>query len=157
MVILGLLLGLVGTDVNSGVARFTFGLSELSDGINFVVVAMGMFGFAEIIANLEHREQREVFVAKISRPDADRAGPQGQYPAPSCAAPRSARRSASCPAAARCSSSFAAYTLEKKISGTRPTSARAPSKASRRRSRPTTPARRPRSFRCSRWAFRPTR
>jgi putative tricarboxylic transport membrane protein len=66
MVILGLLLGLVGTDVNSGVARFNFGMSELSDGINFVVVAMGMFGFAEIIANLEHREHREVFVAKIS-------------------------------------------------------------------------------------------
>ena len=66
MVILGLLLGLVGTDVNSGVARFNFGLSELSDGINFVVVAMGMFGFAEIIANLEHKEHREVFVAKVS-------------------------------------------------------------------------------------------
>jgi TctA family transporter len=65
MVILGLLLGLVGTDVNSGVARFNFGLSELSDGINFVVVAMGMFGFAEIIANLEHREKRDVFTAKI--------------------------------------------------------------------------------------------
>jgi TctA family transporter len=65
MVILGLLLGLVGTDVNSGVARFNFGMSELSDGINFVVVAMGMFGFAEIIANLEHREKRDVFTAKI--------------------------------------------------------------------------------------------
>jgi putative tricarboxylic transport membrane protein len=66
MVILGLLLGIVGTDVNSGVARFSFGVSELSDGINFVVVAMGMFGFAEIIANLEHKEQRDVFVAKVS-------------------------------------------------------------------------------------------
>src|SRR5438309_11760965 len=53
MVILGLLLGLVGTDVNSGVARFSFGVSELSDGIGFVSVAMGVFGFAEIIANLE--------------------------------------------------------------------------------------------------------
>jgi TctA family transporter len=65
MVLLGLLLGLVGTDVNSGVARFNFGLSELSDGIGFVAVAMGMFGFAEIIANLEHKEKREVFTAKI--------------------------------------------------------------------------------------------
>ncbi len=65
MVVLGLLLGLVGTDVNSGVARYSFGVSELSDGINFVVVAMGMFGFAEIIANLEHKEQRDVFTAKI--------------------------------------------------------------------------------------------
>ena len=58
MIILGLLLGLVGTDVNSGVARFTFGISELSDGIGFVVVAMGMFGFAEIIANLEQQGAR---------------------------------------------------------------------------------------------------
>jgi len=65
MVILGLLLGLVGTDVNSGVARYSFGIPELSDGIGFVTVAMGMFGIAEIIANLEHREQRGVFVAKI--------------------------------------------------------------------------------------------
>src|SRR3990172_8224148 len=65
MVILGLLLGLVGTDVNSGVAHYSFGVPELSDGIGFVTVAMGMFGIAEIIANLEHREQRGVFVAKI--------------------------------------------------------------------------------------------
>src|SRR5213594_4257868 len=66
MVILGLLLGLVGTDVNSGVARFSFGVSELSDGIGFVSVAMGVFGFAKIIANLEQNEQREIFVKKVS-------------------------------------------------------------------------------------------
>jgi TctA family transporter len=66
MVILGLLLGLVGTDVNSGVARFSFGVSELSDGIGFVSVAMGVFGFAEIIANLEQREKREIFTKKVS-------------------------------------------------------------------------------------------
>src|SRR5499426_880766 len=65
MVILGLLFGLVGTDVNSGVARYSFGISEHSDGIGFVTVAMGMFGIAEIIANLEHKESRDVFVAKI--------------------------------------------------------------------------------------------
>ena len=67
MVVLGLLLGLVGTDVNSGVARFSFGIPELSDGIGFVIVAMGMFGFAEIITNLEQgEEKREVFTAKLS-------------------------------------------------------------------------------------------
>jgi putative tricarboxylic transport membrane protein len=66
MVIFGLLLGLVGTDVNSGVARFSFGVSELSDGIGFVSVAMGVFGFAEIIANLEQKEKREIFTKKIS-------------------------------------------------------------------------------------------
>src|SRR5436309_5124465 len=65
MVILGLLLGIVGTDVNSGVARFSFGVSELSDGIGFVSVAMGVFGFAEIIANLEQKEKRELLTSKI--------------------------------------------------------------------------------------------
>ena len=67
MVILGLLFGIVGTDVNSGVARFNFGISELSDGIGFVTVAMGMFGFAEIITNLENpEEQRDVTKTKVS-------------------------------------------------------------------------------------------
>ncbi len=66
MVFLGLLMGIVGTDVNSGVARFNFGVSELSDGIGFVAVAMGMFGFAEIIANLDQKENRDVFVAKVT-------------------------------------------------------------------------------------------
>ncbi len=66
MVILGLLLGLIGTDVNSGVLRFAFGISELADGIGFVTVAMGMFGLAEIIANLEHKGTREVFTKKVT-------------------------------------------------------------------------------------------
>ncbi|MDR2030874.1 MAG: tripartite tricarboxylate transporter permease [Azoarcus sp.] len=65
MVALGLALGLIGTDVNSGVERFTFGFPELADGINFVVLSMGLFGIAEIIANLEHREKREVFTQGI--------------------------------------------------------------------------------------------
>ena len=65
MVLLGLLLGLVGTDVNSGTQRFSFGISELSDGIGFVAVAMGMFGFTEIIRNLELAEHRDVFTAKV--------------------------------------------------------------------------------------------
>jgi putative tricarboxylic transport membrane protein len=66
MVILGLLLGLVGTDVNSGAQRFTFGFYELADGIGFVTVAMGMFGLGEIIRNLENEEQRSVMVRKIT-------------------------------------------------------------------------------------------
>jgi putative tricarboxylic transport membrane protein len=65
MVVFGLLLGLIGTDVNSGVLRFTFGIAELSDGIGFVVVAMGMFGIAEIVANLEMKGSREVFTGKV--------------------------------------------------------------------------------------------
>ena len=66
MIVLGLLLGIIGTDVNSGLQRYSFGIPELSDGIGFVVVAMGLFGFAEIIVNLEHREHREVFTNKVS-------------------------------------------------------------------------------------------
>ena len=66
-VVFGLLLGIIGTDVNSGVLRFTFDIPELSDGIGFVVVAMGMVGTAEIIANLEQGEHREVFTAKVGR------------------------------------------------------------------------------------------
>jgi len=66
MVILGLLLGLVGTDVNSGAARFTFDLPQLADGINFVIVAMGMFGIGEIIRNLEHDESRTLIMKKVS-------------------------------------------------------------------------------------------
>ena len=65
MVIFGLLIGMIGTDVNSGVARFNFEIPELSDGISFVVIAMGLFGFGEIIANLEQREKREVFIKKV--------------------------------------------------------------------------------------------
>jgi len=67
MIVLGLLLGLVGTDVNSGVARFSFDIPELADGIGFVGVAMGVFGFAEVIANLEHKGERQVFTDKVGR------------------------------------------------------------------------------------------
>ncbi|WP_198970766.1 tripartite tricarboxylate transporter permease [Xylophilus sp. ASV27] len=66
MIVLGLLLGLVGTDVNSGVARYSFDIPELTDGIGFVAIAMGVFGYGEIIANLATPESdREVFTAKV--------------------------------------------------------------------------------------------
>ena len=59
MVFLGLLFGLVGTDVNTGAQRFTFDIPELSDGIDFAPIAMGLFGIAEIVVNLEkHLERR---------------------------------------------------------------------------------------------------
>ena len=66
MVVLGLLLGLVGADVNTGTQRFTFGIPQLADGIGFVVVAMGMFGLAEIIRNLENEDDRSLLVSKIT-------------------------------------------------------------------------------------------
>jgi TctA family transporter len=66
IIVLGLLLGLVGTDVNSGTMRFTFGISELSDGVDFVVVAMGMFGLGEIIFNLEHETSRSMVLKTVT-------------------------------------------------------------------------------------------
>jgi TctA family transporter len=65
MVVFGVALGLVGTDVQTGQQRFTFGIPELSDGIGFVPVAMGMFGIAEIVLNLERPESRSVLTNKV--------------------------------------------------------------------------------------------
>jgi len=66
MVALGLLLGIVGNDVNTGLPRFTFGINELTDGIGFVVVAVGVFAVGEIISNIGGSEPREVFTAKVT-------------------------------------------------------------------------------------------
>src|SRR5215204_2762404 len=65
MTCLGLLLGVVGTDVNSGMARFSFGIPELTDGIGFVVLAVGVFAVSEIISNLGEKEERQVFTSKV--------------------------------------------------------------------------------------------
>jgi TctA family transporter len=65
MVILGLLLGCVGTDVYTGGSRLTLGMLELSDGVDFVAVAVGIFGVAEILRNLENEDRREAVVAKV--------------------------------------------------------------------------------------------
>jgi len=61
MGLLGLLLGAIGLDPVSGSERFTFGVSRLTDGIDFVVMVMGLFGLAEILCNLETPENREIF------------------------------------------------------------------------------------------------
>lgn len=66
MVIFGLLLSLIGTDVISGTRRFTFELPQLADGISFVIVAMGMFGLAEIVRNLENESERSLVTTKIA-------------------------------------------------------------------------------------------
>ena len=67
MVVFGLLIGMVGTDVNSGVPRFSFDVPELTDGIELAAIAIGIFGFGEIIANLEQRDKREVFTNAVGR------------------------------------------------------------------------------------------
>jgi TctA family transporter len=115
MVVFGLLLGLVGTDVNSGVLRFTFGIPELSDGIGFVVVAMGMFGTAEIIANLDLKDKREVFLSKVTH-----LYPTKEDLKRSWASILRGTALGSClgilPGGGALLASFGAYTLEKKVS-----------------------------------------
>ena len=116
MVIVGLLLGLVGSDVTSGGQRFTFGLPQLADGIGFVVVAMGMFGLSEIIRNLEQGDDRSGLVTKKitrlmpTRKDWKRmVGPILRGTALGSAL-------GILPGSGSILGSFAAYSLEKKIS-----------------------------------------
>jgi TctA family transporter len=66
MVVLGLLIGVVGVDINSGMPRYSFGIPELTDGIGFTVVAVGLFAVAEIVVNLESREPREVYAGRLT-------------------------------------------------------------------------------------------
>lgn len=115
MVVLGMLLATIGSDINSGVERYTLGFFELSDGIDFVVVAMGVFGITEILRNLEDISSRELVSNKIdslmlTREDIRRATP---------AVLRGTGLGALfglLPGSGALLSSFAAYTLEKRIS-----------------------------------------
>jgi len=65
MILLGLLFGTVGQDLYTGTPRFTFGVFELYSGINFVSVAVGMFGVAEILRNLEDVKRRTLLVKAV--------------------------------------------------------------------------------------------
>jgi putative tricarboxylic transport membrane protein len=114
MILLGLLLGLVGTDVNSGVARFSFGVPELTDGIGFVAVAMGVFGFAEIIANLEHKGERQVFTDKVGKLLPNRAEFRDAIPAVLRGTGLGSVLGV-LPGGGALLASFASYTFEKKI------------------------------------------
>jgi putative tricarboxylic transport membrane protein len=67
MILVGILLSTVGTDLETGEERMTFGLPFLADGIDFAVLAMGIFGVAEILRNLDHTETRDVVRQAIGR------------------------------------------------------------------------------------------
>ena len=115
MIFLGLMLGLVGTDVDTGAMRYTFGIGELSDGISFVALAMGLFGIAEIMRNLEGEEgDRSILGTKLT----------GLWPKASVlkeSMPSIMRGTALgsvlglLPGGGPVLASFASYTLEKKI------------------------------------------
>jgi TctA family transporter len=115
MILLGLLLGMVGTDVNSGVARFDFGIPELQDGIDFAVVAMGVFGLAEIMNNLAQKENRVDITDKIGALYPNRQ--ELREAAPACIRGTLLGSALGIlPGGGAVLSSFASYTLEKKIS-----------------------------------------
>jgi putative tricarboxylic transport membrane protein len=65
MVALGLILGLVGTDVNTGIRRFNFGMTGLADGIEFVALSMAIYGIAEVATNLEQTEETSIVSGAI--------------------------------------------------------------------------------------------
>jgi len=67
MVLLGLLLGLVGTDVNSGARRFNFGMTGLADGIEFVAISMAIYGIAEVVYNLEQKQAAKMVTGALGR------------------------------------------------------------------------------------------
>ena len=152
MVVLGLLLSTVGTDLETGQDRLTLGIPELSDGVDFAVLAMGLFGIAEILRNLENPESRNVAIAQIGRllptrgaeallrPDRARHRHRlgSRHPARQRRGARAVRLLCAREEAGEGSSRFGKGAIEG-VAG--------------RKAR-TTPARRPRSFRCSRSASR---
>ncbi|MFT4189976.1 MAG: tripartite tricarboxylate transporter permease [Comamonas sp.] len=114
MILLGLLLGLVGTDVNSGVARYSFDIPELTDGINFIVIAMGVFGYGEIIANLSRpEEEREVFTSNVRGLFPTKEDFKRMFPAMIRGTALGSALGI-LPGGGALLSSFAAYTIEKK-------------------------------------------
>ncbi|ABD06741.1 Protein of unknown function DUF112, transmembrane [Rhodopseudomonas palustris HaA2] len=119
MIALGLLLSMIGSDIETGASRMTFGIPELADGLGFATVAMGVFGFAEIIRNLDGGTEadRQLVQQKITGLMPTRKDLRD-------AAPAIARGTVLgsilgiLPGGGAVIASFAAYTLEKKISRT---------------------------------------
>src|SRR3712207_6733626 len=115
MIILGLMLGLIGTDVNSGTTRYTFGFPGVADGINFVVVAMGVFGLGEIISNLANETTRTVMAKSVTGLMPTREDLK-QMAAPVLRGTVLGSMLGILPGGGAMLASFAAYTLEKKVS-----------------------------------------
>ena len=118
MVLLGLLLGQINTDALSGVERFSFGIPELTDGLGFVAVAMGLFGFGEIIGNLNQPPQsREVFTRDVKNVWPSREDFRQAMPAVLRGTALGSVLGV-LPGGGAILASFAAYTLEKRVSST---------------------------------------
>ena len=117
MAAFGLLLGTVGVDASTGFDRFTFGAPALNDGIGFVVVAMGLFGVAEILLNLEARFSRRLGTARVGRLWPSRDDLRAAWK-PVLRGTAVGSALGVLPGGGAILASFAAYTLEKRLSAT---------------------------------------
>jgi putative tricarboxylic transport membrane protein len=117
MVSMGLIFGLVGTDINTGAMRFTLGRPELADGLNFVAVAVGIFGIAEILRNLEVTIQRTAVVKRVAGLWPSKEDFKAMF-APACRGTALGSALGVLPGGGAILASFASYALEKKISKT---------------------------------------
>ena len=116
MILIGILLGCVGMDVNSGALRYVFGIDELMDGFDFVALSMGVYGFAEIIRNLDvlgDREAKPVPVGRVLPSKNDLKISAG----PITRGTLIGSFLGILPGGGALLSSFASYTLEKKLAG----------------------------------------
>jgi putative tricarboxylic transport membrane protein len=115
MVVVGLLFGLVGTDVNTGSVRYTFGVSELWDGIDFLPMVIGMFGIVEIIRNLEGKEVDRIAISTKFRDLWPSARDFAQSWKPVLRGTGVGAILGILPGGGAVLASFAAYTIEKKV------------------------------------------
>jgi len=115
MVVLGLLLGLVGTDIYSGTPRFTMGIPEYADGLNFVALAVGVFGIAEILRNLEGEQDRTVLGTKLGGLFPSKADLKAMV-APMLRGTAVGSVLGILPGGGAVLASFASYTMEKRLS-----------------------------------------
>ncbi|WP_028029519.1 tripartite tricarboxylate transporter permease [Gemmobacter nectariphilus] len=115
MVLVGVLLSTVGTDLTSGDERFTFGITKLFDGLDFIVLAMAVFGFAEIVRNLGEDEDTVTGTAKITRLMPTRAELK-QMLAPATRGTMLGSILGVLPGGGAALASFASYALEKRVS-----------------------------------------
>ncbi len=115
MIVLGLMLGLVGTDIYTGAPRFTLDRLELADGINFVAVAAGVFGIAEILRNMEGEGDREPIVTRVTSLMPTREDVRRMI-APILRGTALGSALGVLPGGGAILASFASYTIEKKVS-----------------------------------------
>jgi TctA family transporter len=114
MVVLGLLLGLAGSDVNSGIRRFTFGFQGLADGVEFVALSMAIYGLAEVAYNLEQRQRVVEVTDKIGHVRPSREDLRAAFPAILRGTTLGALLGV-LPGGGALLAAFGAYTLEKKV------------------------------------------